>query len=123
MINLNELGNFKKVSDTHAVLIYDANIYSMNVLSEVAQYMIGKCKASISHPAGDSTKILVEITDDKGGIEKVVDNFNEEVINYSFYMNRLKSENRIREMILERILFNIKNDSTEEDAKLPALEE
>lgn len=104
MYNLNELGNFKKITDQRAILHYDIDIYAPGDINAVAQYMIGKCNTIVTKDDHDDKKILVELSIESGNIENIIKEFNEEVINYSFYNNTMESKKKIRETILERVL-------------------
>lgn len=112
MQKVNELGNFKKMSECTAVLSFHKEIYQSDIIIAVAQYMIGKCKTVISCDESRPDEILVELRVDSGDIEKAIYEFNEEVINYSFYSQMMETKGRLREMILERVLLCAKEKVT-----------
>ncbi len=104
MEKINQLGNFKKVSESTAILTFHKEIYQPEIIIAVAHYMIGKCNAVLVCDDSRPDDILVEISVNSGDLEKIVYEFNEEVINYSFYSQMMETKGRLREIILERVL-------------------
>ncbi|QNU66190.1 hypothetical protein EHE19_015080 [Ruminiclostridium herbifermentans] len=111
MQKLNHIGNFLKVSENSAILKYRSDLYSIDVLNGVAQFMIGICNTVITKDNEESDIITVEISCNQKNIEDLVYEFNEEVINYSFYNQMMIEKRKIRETILERVLVCAKTNS------------
>lgn len=97
-----ELGNLVKISDDRAVIKYNPNIYDVETINAVAHFMIGKCNTFIDED--EDKKIIVEIFNCNSNIEDCINEFNEEVINYSFYSKSMKDKYILREAVLKRVL-------------------
>lgn len=100
----NTIGNFKKVSDNRAVLVFDTRIYNVEIINAVAQYMIGKCHTILAIDEHDSNNIVAEIITEHANVDELIYEFNEETINYAFYSGMMEKKGKLREAILERVL-------------------
>jgi His-Xaa-Ser system protein HxsD len=86
------------------------NLYPLDVIYSTAYVFLDKSYVVLD---GDPEKeIEVELAlKKKGDLEKLKNDFLNELLNYAFYKNKLKETYSIRELILNKALFeNIKDD-------------
>ena len=105
MKKLTTLGNIE-ISDKEDYAIFSVNpkIYPLELAYAAAYIMIDK--AFIILDGDPKEEILVEIRkkEEKQDIKLLVEEFNEELLNYATYKVQSERSKNIREMILQRVL-------------------
>jgi His-Xaa-Ser system protein HxsD len=102
---LNALGNIEiDEKEGFAVFSVNAGIYDDKIVSSAAYIMLDK--AFIILDGDPKTTIKVEIRKKKPeqDIKKLVEEFNDELLNYKVYHTQSEKNKNIREMILQRVL-------------------
>lgn len=102
--------NVVSIRKDEAIMSYDSSIYSVTTVNAVSHYMIGKCETYVSK---EEHKIIVQIISNDNQIDKYISEFNEELINYTFYEESMEKKYELRKMILERVLNSVKTKSGE----------
>lgn len=105
--------NFKKEGDVYK-MFYNPEFYPMDVIFSTSYVFLEKAYIYLS---GDSKKEIVVNIKPKEGIdgEKLIIDFNDELLNYIEYKNNLISNKGLRDMILQRAI--VTNDSSVIDSK------
>jgi His-Xaa-Ser system protein HxsD len=86
------------------LLKLNPEIYPLEIIFSAAYIMIDK--AFIILDESPNKEILVEITrkDKKQDIKKLIEEFNEELLNYLTYKTQSKKNAKLREYILQRLI-------------------
>jgi len=99
----NNLGNIN-IKEDSAVLTVNTKIYPMDVIHSAAYIMIDE--AFIILDGDPDSKISVEIRKKKAeqDIMKLVQDFNNELLNYAVYKKQSEKNKQLREAIIQRVL-------------------
>ncbi len=100
----NHIDNVRKIDLQNAVIVYHSSVYSVDEVNAVAHFMIGKCQSFVSLDRDVSDRIQVKLTSKKDNIDELIEEFNEELVNYRFYQKMTARTQPLRELILKRVL-------------------
>jgi His-Xaa-Ser system protein HxsD len=115
-----------KIENNSAVLSINPKLYALDAIYSAAYVFLDKAYIVLD---GDPEKeILVKIKPKEGGdLEKLGNEFLNELINYADYQKRAEQTKKIREMLLQRALItndpSIVEDDSEFDELLKELED
>ena len=124
MKNLKNLIINKK--DKNATLSINPKIFPLEVIYSAAYVLMDKAYIILDGDPEKKIEIFIKIKGPKGNVEKIVMEFNNELINYSVYVIQAARTSEIRRAIVERALMTNtfdEDDKYDEDVEVKDDEE
>ena len=106
MNKLNKLGNIEvNEKDGYALFSVNPKIYSIDVVYAAAYVMIDRAFVILDGDPKKEIKVEIRKKEDHHDLKELVRSFNEELLNYATYNVQSEKNKKIREMLLQRVLF------------------
>ena len=106
MDKLNKLGNIEvNEKDGYAFFSINPKIYSIDVVYAAAYVMIDRAFVILDGDPKKEIKVEIRKKEDHHDLKELVRSFNEELLNYATYKVQSEKNKKIREMLLQRVLF------------------
>lgn len=105
MEKFNALGNIEiSENGDFAVFSVNSEIYDINIVSSAAYIMIDKAFVILDGDPKTNIKVEIRRKKPEQDVKKLVEDFNDELLNYKTYHIQSERNKNIREMILQRVL-------------------
>lgn len=114
MTDLEEIKNYKISEEKNLLLVsVDPNIYPLEVVYSATYMFLDRAYVMIGGDPNEEVVVQFKAKEDGLGLEKLLGEFQNELINYSVYAVQAARTNEIREAITKRALKTVEEDEGE----------